>query len=122
MEIFLQLRLGQLPKFWRRVPITPCTASIGDRNLESERVVKDRSFNGFLKYMLIKQMPVAYKEGYSSCLDQISVQNWPDNPKLIYTANSYASDDIFKIWMADKSERGAPIMIAQLMYTKARDL
>ena len=113
MEILLQLRLGQLPKFWRRVPITTCAASIGDRNLESETEVKDRSFNSFLKYMLIKQMPVAYKEGYSSCLDQISVQNWPDNPKLIYTANSYNSDDIFKIWMADKSERGAPIMIAQ---------
>ena len=113
MEIFLQLRLGQLPKFWRRVSITPCAASISDRNLESEREVKDRSFNTFLKYMLIKQMPTAYKEGYSTCLNQILDQNWPDNPKLIYTANSYNSDDIFKIWMADKSEHGAPIMIAQ---------
>jgi putative transferase (TIGR04331 family) len=112
-EIALQLRMWQVPKFYRRVPVPVYFADIEQRHVDAESYVSDRSLVGFLKFILVKQIPIAYKEGFSSCLNQIELQNWPRKPKLIFTANSYASDDLFKIWMATKEEEGTPICIGQ---------
>ena len=31
--------------------------------------------------------------------------NWPTDPKVIFTSNSYDADDFFKIWAAEKIQK-----------------
>ena len=43
----------------------------------------------------------------------VSKLPWPKNAKSIFTSNSYAGDDIFKIWAAGKIEKNIPLIIGQ---------
>ena len=38
---------------------------------------------------------------------------WPKNPKIIFTSNSFDSDDYFKIWAAEKIINGSKFVISQ---------
>lgn len=70
-------------------------------------------FEDFAKFMIPKQIPIAYLEGFKSLLDKCSNMSWPSNPSVIFTSNSFSSDDIFKMYAAFKVDRGAKLVIGQ---------
>ena len=75
---------------------------------------KNLSQKDFLKLLLIKFIPQSYLENYKEYKIFIEKKlNWEKNPQKIFTSNSHYYDDIFKIWLAEKRERKATLIIGQ---------
>jgi putative transferase (TIGR04331 family) len=74
---------------------------------------KSDDFPAVVRAMIPKHIPAAYLEGYRDMLALTANLPWPKRPRVIFTSYSYSSDDMFKLWAAEKSECGTPIMIGQ---------
>lgn len=111
-DFMLQLRMRQVPKVWRSaspagVAIDP---SLRSWSLHDERV---GGFTGVVRRMIPLHIPAAYLEGFARLRSQSSAQPWPEGPGVIFTANAYSSDDVFKCWAAAKVDSGVPLVIGQ---------
>jgi len=62
-------------------------------------------FENLARNLITESLPKIVVEDYDKILDTINNSNWPINPKIIFTSNSYDADDIFKIWAAEKIEK-----------------
>ena len=112
-DLFLQAKLGQLPKMWRKVDGPVCTFNMEMRqrlNLPNQR---DNGFASFARTLIPRQIPMSYLEGYRELVSFTENLPWPKKPKAIFTSNSYSSDDVFKAWAAKKVECGSPLIIGQ---------
>ena len=58
-------------------------------------------------------IPLNYLEKYKSIKSLNKTQNWPKNPKFIFTSNSQYNNDIFKIWAAEKTSKKIPYFLGQ---------
>jgi len=102
--LFLQIKLGQLPRFWysdafnKKIIINKKKRSIKLLNK------KKNFFTDILSELIIKNIPLIYLEGYCSAKNFLEKNNWPQRPKYIYSSNAFIYDDIFKIWLAEKKE------------------
>jgi len=73
---------------------------------EAQRVNSSLSFSRnysdkyefLIKYYLFKALPRIYLEGFNYLKNIASKQNWPNNPRFIFTSNAHDSDDIFKMY------------------------
>jgi putative transferase (TIGR04331 family) len=111
-ELRVQWRLGQMPQLWRSVPAVRIEVD------ESKRrwVVSGESrsqFEDCARALIPMQIPAVYMEGYRQLCDQAASLPWPEQPKVIWTSNSHNSDDVFKVWAAEKVERGSPLVVGQ---------
>jgi putative transferase (TIGR04331 family) len=61
-------------------------------------------------------LPKAFLECHKSLLKVAINQPWPHNPRIIFTSNAYDTDEIFKIWAAEKVKNGAKYVIGQHGY------
>lgn len=110
--IKLNFNLKQCPRFYLKEFKWPPQLSempvLGD--LGRERVgisLHRKAANGFEKFLigrLNKDMPYTYLEGFSALLDRAS--QIPVKPKAILTANGHWSNEIFKLWAAEKVREG----------------
>ena len=66
-----------------------------------------------LRRMIHILIPACYLEGYESLSEQSNNLPWPSKPKFIFTSNSFGADEVFKLWVAKKSEVGIPYYIGQ---------
>jgi putative transferase (TIGR04331 family) len=109
----LQLSLGQFPGFWDRpqlqnVPVNPELRSKFKIDLEGHT-----GFNLFVRKMLQEIIPTCYLEGYVQMLQQSQSLPWPRNPKFIFTSNGFDTDELFKVWTAEKVEQGHKYYVGQ---------
>tara|TARA_Y100000590_G_C15742309_1_gene1020713 strand:- start:4431 stop:6227 length:1797 start_codon:yes stop_codon:yes gene_type:complete len=113
IEEELLLRLGQNPKSWE-LPSMPVT-KVNKRMREWMVNVNDSTnqFSIVLCRMIPHHIPVAYLEGYKTLVDYIDNIAWPKTPKCIFTSVAYSSYDVFKAWVAQKTENGSPLVIGQ---------
>jgi putative transferase (TIGR04331 family) len=114
-EWWLQLQFWQVPKT-RRVVNTPKVAvdsnlrrwTLGDgvflRRCDFRRIVRD---------LIPLHIPTVYLEGYAQLRNICRLQPWPAVPRFIFTSNAFSSDDVFKVWAAEKVENGVPLIIGQ---------
>jgi len=109
----LQAKLGQIPKLWRSVSVP--TAPVDFAARQWELLTSDNSawFSSLVYTLISKHIPTAYLEGYRDMVALTANLPWPKRPKSIFTCNSYSSDDVFKVWAAEKSERGTPMVVGQ---------
>ena len=113
-EFKLQIRLGQFPKFWRtpNIPNVKTNMNFRQWNLDVKNFKID-SFEAVIAELIPQHMPKAYLEGYES-LKSISEETpWPTKPKIISTGTLWLSSEVFKIWIAEKTEQGVPLVIIQ---------
>lgn len=112
-EFLLQLKLRQVPKKWpsATTPIFQVNLSMRKFELRIENNLDD--FVELVKALIPSHIPTAYLEGYQKLVALSSKLPWPKRPAAIFTANSYSSDEVFKVWSADKVERGVPLIIGQ---------
>lgn len=111
----LQLKLGQIPKFWRS-PSSPQVAP--DMDLRGAFTlpvtgVTDDAFRVFLAKMIPRQIPTVYLEGYPALMELVRLLPWPKRPKVILTSNSFQFDEVFQAWAAARTEEGVPLVIGQ---------
>jgi putative transferase (TIGR04331 family) len=58
-------------------------------------------------------LPRTYLEDYKALKNLIDESGWPEKPKVIFTANSFDTDDEFKIWSAEKIHKGSLYVVMQ---------
>ena len=63
--------------------------------------------------LLFKCIPVCYLEGLNSMEEELQKSFYPNKPKLIFTNTSYATDELFKLWTAQHTEKGCKYVISQ---------
>lgn len=112
-ECKLQLALGQIP-----VPrLSPPTKKVApDLYIRSQFRLNTnglRGFEHFIREIIPEQIPICSLEGYSALLESVANLPWPSKPRLIFTSNSFDSDEAFKAWAAAKIEMGIPYIIGQ---------
>jgi putative transferase (TIGR04331 family) len=110
---FLQIRLGQVPKIWPFINAAKIKPNMKKRLECNLSVVGKDPFLDVLSKMIPLNIPTIYLEGYKVLLRKINGLPWPKRPKGIFTSNSYSADDVFKAWAAEKTEKGAPLIIGQ---------
>ena len=111
-ELRIQRRLGQVPQRWYTMP----AIRIGVDGSKRLWVVSGESRSPFevcARSLIPTQIPAVYIEGYGRLVEQSAGLPWPEQPKVIWTSNSHNSDDVFKAWAAEKTERGSRLVIGQ---------
>jgi putative transferase (TIGR04331 family) len=113
-EFFLNLKLKQLPRIWRRIDPQYYQYKNSFRlwNFSTGSIKKDEFVN-ILMSLIPKHIPKIYLEGYKNSLTTLKNSSWPSNPKGIFTSNSFAYDDLFKLWAADNIQHKVPLFIGQ---------
>lgn len=112
-EIRLQLSLGQLPKLWYSPKIERCAPDFSMRDAFALDANQQDDFVRFVCFMIPRQIPVTYLEGYNQIQTIIATLPWPSAPKVIFTSNAYECDEVFKLWAATKVEMGSRFVIGQ---------
>lgn len=111
-ELSLHWRLGQVPLVWSMV-----NQPVGSFEAESRvwevvgKPVDD--FETFVLQTASKQIPVAYLEGYGHLSELATEARWPSDTPVVFTSNSHYADDFFKVWVADRVEKGSRLAVGQ---------
>ena len=83
------------------------------RDLILKKNKGDDKFITLIKEIIIKNIPLAYIEEYKSINQFNQKLPWPTNPRKILTSVNNVYDDPFKVWLADKKEKGAELIYTQ---------
>jgi putative transferase (TIGR04331 family) len=65
----------------------------------------DDAFSKCLSDMLFSDIPKCFVEGYKSIVE-LGKKKYPSSPKMIFSANSWWCDEVFKCWAANCAENG----------------
>ncbi len=119
-EVLLNIRLGNFPKIWRTKPVT--------YNNNPESVIRKKllkklksnvkfnnqdKFKEILVDLIPKLIPICFMEGFIDLNSKVNALKWPKKPKCIYTCNSFAFDEVFKLWSSKKIQIGSKYIIGQ---------
>lgn len=115
-EIELYLALGQFPRKW----VSP-DLKITEKpdRLSRERLsgyFKSQTGNDLefiITSLLFELLPVCYLEGFENLNEIANKQPWPKSPKFIFTGNNFDTDEIFKLWAAQRIEMGLKYFVGQ---------
>ena len=112
-EFLLQLKLRQFPKIWedKQIPKSEVDTSFRKSIFFNHNPTNDFEF--FVQKSIFKFIPICYLEGYKTLQYSVSKLMWPKNPKAIFSSNKFFNDDLFKMWAAEKSNNGAPLILGQ---------
>ncbi len=116
VEIKLQLALGQCPQLWTSPKLDVVekpSRLLRARLTERFSNLVDDKFENILNVMLFELLPACYLEGFAYLNKLVNQQPWPKSPKFIFTSNNFDADEVFKLWAANKVERGAKYFIGQ---------
>ena len=80
--------------------------------LESVEGVCD-NFEDVAKFFLPKLMPLIYLEGFNDLLRCSNGANFPKNIKSILTTIGIWKDDVFTVWVAQRIQNGASLIVGQ---------
>ena len=112
-ELLLQLKLRQLPTFWRSVQAPICASDRLMRSRSEKEVIQPNDFISVARVMINRHIPIVYREGFSALSDVVRTLGWPKRPKAIFTGIAWSSDDVFKAWAAEKVENHSPLIVVQ---------
>ena len=112
-EVFIKLSLCQSPTM-RIIPEIRTGSTISEfRNHIFDNVKTAHPLRDFLSSQIKWLIPRTYLEDYNALENLINSSNWPEKPRVIFTANSFDTDDEFKIWSAQKMLGGSVYIVMQ---------
>ena len=112
--IHLNYKLGQIPlSIYQSNPKFSGETNFAKRNEIIESFKFKSDFEKFLAKSIGEWIPRIHLEDYK--LNKSYVLNtYPDNPKIIFTANAYLHDELFKIWVGEKCvKNSSKLLIGQ---------
>ena len=65
---------------------------------------KDKFLNFFFK-ILFKIIPRVYLEGFKINKLEVKKSIWPQNPRVVVTANAFDTNEYFKFWLVNKIKK-----------------
>ena len=112
-EVTLQLSLRQCPQLWRTPSAEIATPEPARRRALSLNQGGHVGLEAFVRLELMNVVPTCYLEGYQAVVRQALGLPWPTRPRFIFTSNSFDTDEVFKVWAAEKTEAGVPYITGQ---------
>ena len=108
----LQFLLHQMPfrSRFRLLPRTPVDGNWRGWELSPD---SEGLFEEAIAAAVSQHLPTCFLEGYRKASMESETSNFPRNPKVVMTANSFSTDDRWKLWAAKTCELGAKLVIAQ---------
>ena len=115
-ELLLNFALGQFPQ--RRTTLDFAVTAEVDNNIRSMLSKKmkqseDAKIEGMIASLLFDLIPINYLEGYKKLVEASELVHWPKKPEFIFTSNNFVADEIFKVWTAEKVNKGIPYIVGQ---------
>lgn len=115
-EFLLEILLGQFPK-WNSSPeyetsLYPDVESRKEMGNELSKICNSK-IELVIARLFFELMPIGYLEGFLELLQLSENQNWPKKTKFIFSSNNFVSDDVFKIWTANKVATGSKYIAGQ---------
>ena len=115
-EFLLGLALGQCPQW--RFPLSFETSTEVDTDTRTAlghkmRQSDDTKLERAIACLIFDLIPICYLEEYSSLVRVSELVRWPKEPRFIFTSNNFVSDEVFKIWTAEKVNKGTPYFVGQ---------
>lgn len=115
-EFLLGLALGQFPQW--RLPLSFEASMSADVDIRTAlahkmRLSADIKLEEMIATLIFELIPICYLEGYSSLVKTSEFAPWPKEPRFIFTSNNFVNDEVFKIWTAEKVQRGTPYFVGQ---------
>ena len=111
----IQISLNQFPNIFDILinPIKVKRKKICSKKRNQFKISAGNSdFEKLLNYLIPKFIPIAHLESYNQL--ELGIKNiYPENIKIIYTANAYSYDEGFKIWVASQLKKGTKFIIGQ---------
>jgi len=112
-EMKLQLSLGQFPQLWRRPRLEAVASNADLRRQFGLQCDNHQGFEHFVRTQLGEMLPSCFLEGYGQLVEFSQDMPWPSEPRFVYTSNNFDSDEVFKVWVGGKVERGIPYFAGQ---------
>ena len=114
-EFALNFLFFQCPQFWVSPELKQREPDLHLRKkfYQNFKSHEYKGLDSFLRICLAEMIPVCYLEGYTSLIDEVNKLNWPVKPKFIFTSNRFDFDEIFKVWSANKIEKGFNYYVGQ---------
>jgi len=78
-------------------------------NIKSKGDSNIKSFESFLSDNILKDLPIAYLEGYKAL---IKIQSKLFDAENIFTANAHFASELFKVWSAEQKSKGSKLIIS----------
>jgi putative transferase (TIGR04331 family) len=115
-ELLLSVALGQFPQ--RRTGLQYEVKERADLNIRTilgQRMehASDSNLESMIASLLFDLIPVSTLEGYQNLVTESKLTGWPEKPKFIFTSNNFIADEIFKVWTAEKVNKGTPYIVGQ---------
>lgn len=107
--IKLNIKLNQIPRLYYELDQNIEIEKNLQRNNFEIKFVEKNNFEKFLRKKLTKLIPISYLEGYEYILKKTNKIKL--NPKIICTAMGHTIDDFFKVWSAEKVEKGTKYIV-----------
>ena len=102
-RIKISFKLGQFPRlhsiFKQEIPITNLVDQIRNSDIQYEA---NNDFESYINKNILRFLPASYLEQFT--LVQNIANNILDDMRLVVTANDHFSNDLFKIWCANRME------------------
>ena len=108
----LAFLLRQFPSKRPMVPVPVSEVNPAWREWNLQYPVDDR-FSRALVEAIPRYLPLCYLEGYAESARRASTSYTVRRQKVIMTENSFATDDIWKMWTGAQCDGGAKLVVAQ---------
>jgi putative transferase (TIGR04331 family) len=116
-EFKLQLALKQCPQLWTSPNLNVLEKyDLALRENLTKKIISKSSCNNLediLRQMLFELLPICYLEGFKNLDKLVKQQPWPKFPKFIFASNNFDTDEVFKVWAANKFESGSKYFVGQ---------
>ena len=104
----LQISLKQAPALFSPLPLIPAVSPDTSLREKLQLPASDSEFEKLAAMLIPEQIPTAYLESYKET-HQKSLEYYPENPKLILTANDLFGSEGFKFWAAHYVSKGCKL-------------
>jgi putative transferase (TIGR04331 family) len=112
-EIKLYLSLFQVPQRYENPKLNKVQYEFSTRKSLTLNYEKYSGVEREIRRMIGKLMPICYLEGYMALCQQAIDAHYPKNPRFIFTSNNFRTDEIFKVWVAEQTNRGTKYFVGQ---------
>ena len=116
-DFLLKISNFQFPKYIRFITAEKTQINHTQRNqtydLLDKKYINNFTQISFLINLAWRYLPTCYVEGYDANNKKMKSQNWPQNPKYIFTSVNHYFDEIFKFYAAEKVEKKTPYYLGQ---------
>jgi len=109
---YILLKLKQFPiSYYKRKQPEIDVIDLNNRKLNFQFDVDLSVISNLLNHLIPLNIPSSYLEGYKKIVVE-SKKIYPKNIDIAVTSNAYFSNEHFKVWIAEKKERGAKLLVA----------